>query len=95
MTKPAAKPTANRSLLLLPILLLVAVGAWREWAGFVYPGLVALALVTLPVLVQFAQDLPGWVPLTLVGLALLALGARLEAARRRGGQLRHWVAHLH
>ncbi len=74
---------------------LVAVGAWREWAGFVYPGLLALAMVTVPVLVQWAQDLPGWVPLTLVGLLLLALGARLEAARRRGGQLRHWVAHLH
>jgi hypothetical protein len=28
VTKPAAKPTANRSLLLLPILLLAAVGAW-------------------------------------------------------------------
>ncbi len=75
--------------------LLVAVGSRYEWAGLVYPGLASLGLVTVPVLVQWAQDLPGWVPLSLVGVALLLIGARLEAARRRGGQLRHWVAHLH
>ena len=79
----------------LALAIAVAVGAWREWAGFVYPGLAALGLVTVPVLVHWAQDLPGWVPLSLVGLVLLVIGARLEAVRRRGGQLRHWVAHLH
>ena len=74
---------------------LVAMGSWREWAGLVYPGLVTLGLVTVPVLVHYAQDLPGWVPLSLVGAALLIIGARMEAVRRRGGQLRHWAAHLH
>ncbi len=74
---------------------LVWVGSWREWAGFVYPGLVVLGLVVAPVLAQWTQDLPSWVPLSLVGLTLLAIGARLEAVRRRGGQLRHWAVHLH
>ena len=74
---------------------MVLLGVWREWAGLVYPALLGLAMVVAPVLVRTVQDLPAWVPLSLVGLALFLVGVRLESVRRRGDQFTHWMAHLH
>lgn len=70
-------------------------GVHYKWAGAVYPSLVSLAVVVIPVLTRLAQDLPTYVPLTIVGTLLLVLGARLEAVRRKGRDFTHWNSLLH
>jgi hypothetical protein len=74
---------------------LLAAGVHLGWAGLVYPSLVAIAAIVIPVLTRLAQDLPAYVPLSLVGGALVVLGARLEAVRRRGRELGQWTTRLH
>ena len=73
---------------------LVAGVHWR-WAGLVWPALIALACVVVPVLTTLASDAPAWVPLALVGTVLLILGARFESLRRQGHSAAHWAATLH
>lgn len=70
-------------------------GVHFKWAGAVYPSLVSLAVVLIPVLTRLAQDLPTYVPLTIIGTLLLVLGARLEAVRRQGRNFTHWNSLLH
>lgn len=73
----------------------VAVGAIRRLAGLLAPSLLALVIVVAPVLLDVIQSLPIWVPLALVGVALLGIGARFEHVRRSGHDLAGWIAHLH
>lgn len=74
---------------------LVAVGAVRRLVGVLAPSLLALVIVVAPVLFDVIQSLPIWVPLALVGVALLGIGARFEHVRRSGHDLAGWIAHLH
>ncbi len=73
----------------------LVVGVQLRWAGMVVPALVSLALLVLPVLLGFARELPAWLPLSLVGLALLIVGARWEATRRETRRLTDWAVRLH
>ncbi len=70
-------------------------GIHYRWAGAVYPALLSIAVVLIPVLTRLAQDLPTYVPLTLMGTVLLVIGARLEALRRQGRHFAHWNSRLH
>ena len=74
---------------------LLVAGVAEKWAGVVYPSLLAIAVVLVPVLTRLAQDLPAYVPLSIVGVLLLIIGARLEAVRRHGRELTHWGSLLH
>lgn len=74
---------------------ILAIGARLELAGLVLPAVGALLFVVAPVLLRWTVDLPAWIPLTIFGVVLFAVGARLEATRRRGEQVLHWAAHLH
>jgi hypothetical protein len=80
--------------LLLGAVVLVLGVRW-SWAGLVVPGLLSIAFVVLPVLLQLAGDAPVWVPLTIGGVGLIAIGARLEATRRQGRRVIDWAVHLH
>ena len=70
-------------------------GVAEKWAGVVFPSLLAIAILLVPVLTKLAQDLPAYVPLSIVGALLLIIGARLEALRRHGRELTHWGSLLH
>jgi hypothetical protein len=72
----------------------LAVGVIRKWAGAVWPAVVSLACVVVPVITRWASDAPAWVPLAIAGTALLALGARFESLRRQGRSAAHWAATL-
>jgi hypothetical protein len=72
----------------------LVLGVRLEWAGLALPGLAAVILVAAPVLLQLAGRAPLWVPLSVVGLALLVIGARFEATRREGRRAVDWVLHL-
>jgi hypothetical protein len=72
----------------------LTVGVARKWAGAVWPALVALACVVVPVITRLASDAPAWVPLAIAGTILLALGARFESLRRQGRSAAHWAATL-
>jgi hypothetical protein len=74
---------------------LVAVGAWRGWAGVVIPAALALIVVTAVQLVDLGRFLPQWVSFAVAGGLLVLAGARWEKVRtlsRAGG---HWLRHLH
>jgi hypothetical protein len=73
----------------------LGVGVRLHLAGAVYPAIAAIAAVVGPVLFRLTQDLPAWVPLTIVGAALLILGARLEDVRRQGRHFSSWNHLLH
>lgn len=73
----------------------LVVGVRVEWAGLVLPGLLAVIIVAAPVLLQAAVDAPLWIPLTIAGGLLIAIGARLEATRREGHRLIDWAVRLH
>jgi hypothetical protein len=72
----------------------VLVGVLRRLGGLLFAGLLALVIAVIPVLFRVVESLPVWVPLVVVGGALLAIGARLEQVRRRGSEAVHWLVHL-
>ena len=74
-------------------LTLVVGVVWRR-AGLLVPGLIGIVMVTLPVLLQVVSDLPAWLPLTVIGLILVGIGARFEAVRRNSVETWKWARQL-
>ena len=72
----------------------LVVGVVFRRAGVLVPGLVGIVLVTLPVFLQVVSDLPAWLPLSVVGLILVGIGARFEAVRRGSVEAFRWARHL-
>lgn len=71
--------------LILPIVALavVVLGSVLRKQAPVMIGAIVIALVGLDFLATLASDLPRWIPFTLAGLLLLALGADFERNRDR------------
>lgn len=85
-----------RSVLLLGVGAALAVaGARQHWAGVFWPGLGVFVIVTTVQLFDVASLMPYWVTLTVVGLVLVAAGARWESVRLRGRRTRQWAGSLH
>jgi hypothetical protein len=72
----------------------VAVGALTQRAGILLPGLVALVIVVLPVASRLAVAFDAWIPLSIAGLLLLVVGARLEHVRKQGRAVATWITRL-
>lgn len=72
----------------------LVVGVMFRRAGLLVPGLIGIVLVTLPVFLQVVSDLPAWLPLSVVGLILVGIGARFEAVRRGSVEAVRWARHL-
>jgi uncharacterized membrane protein len=72
----------------------VLLGARQRLAGVFWPALGCLVVVIGAQLVDLADRLPPWIVLTVVGIALVAVGARWESVRRQGRQGRAWTDRL-
>lgn len=94
-TGPTASEHTARLLVVLAVAaVVVLVGARQRLAGLLVPGAAALTVALVGQLWWGLAALPRWLTLTVVGVALLAAGARLEHLRRRAQDARVWVGAL-
>jgi hypothetical protein len=73
---------------------LVAVGARERLAGIFWPALVCLVVVVGAQVVDLADRLPPWIVLSVIGVLLVAVGARWEWVRAQGDRGRRWAGAL-
>ena len=73
----------------------VAIGAVKQLAGVLLPGLAALVIVLIPITLLLTLVTGVWIPLLIGGAGLLFVGARLEYVRRQGRAVAVWLSHLH
>ena len=71
-------------MLLLVGAVLLAVGAWRGWAGLVVPAVATLVVVAAVQLIDLGRFLPQWVSFAVAGGLLLLAGARWEKVQTLG-----------
>jgi hypothetical protein len=94
--QPPDQAAVLRSVALMAVAVaLVVVGVHGRWAAPVWVGTATLVAVTGGELLDVARLVPQWVSLSVVGVALLLVGARWEHVRRGGDRTRAWVAKLH
>jgi len=75
------------------VVVLVA-GAWRRWQALVVVGAGAAVVVAVTQLGPYAAQLPRYLTLGSLGVALLAVGARYEQRRADARQAVSWLASM-
>jgi hypothetical protein len=86
----------TRSLYVLIVGAVVLVVAVKvRWQAPMITGATAVILVAVAQLGPYAVGLPRWLSFGVVGVVLLALGARYEARRRNARDALQWVTSLH
>ena len=98
---PSAVASLDDEGLTRPLVVLVAgaavlaLGVYLHWQSPVLTGGLSVALIAVSQLAPYAMGAPRWLSLGLVGLLLLAGGARYEQRRRNARQAFSWVGALH
>ena len=84
-----------RALLVLVVAAVVTtLGAWLRWQSPLTTGAAAVALVLLGRGAPVVAQVPTWITLTLVGAALVVVGATYEQRRAELTHAGRWVAAL-
>ena len=101
---PWVEATSNQSvstgvirlvLVLMGGFAMVVPGARGRLQGLLVPGATALVIAGLAQLSSGLNAVPRWLALAVVGAGLIFAGARLEVLRKRGREVRDYLATLH
>lgn len=98
---PSAVASLDNEGLARPLVVLVAgaavlaLGVYLHWQSPVLTGGLSVGLIAVSQLAPYAMGAPRWLSLGLVGVLLLAGGARYEQRRRNARQAFSWVGALH
>ena len=74
---------------------MVVPGARGRLQGLLVPGVTALVIAGVAQLSSGLSAVPRWLALAVVGAGLILAGARLEVLRKRGREVRDYLATLH